>query len=160
MKRFADIVRRIIVLGTGLGAVFLAGIMVLIVASIITRFFGRVIPGSYEMIELMIVVTVAFALAYTGLRQGHVIVNIIVSRFPQRFQGIVAGFTCLISLGIWGLMAWAAYDIAVEKGILEVTDYFLVPYIPFRFIFALGLLLLSLVFLIDMYEAMKRGLKR
>lgn len=160
MNRFADVVRRIIVLGTGLGAVFLAGIMVLIVASIITRFFGRVIPGSYEMIELMIVVTVAFALAYAGLRQGHVTVNIIVSRFPQRFQGIVAGFTCLISLGIWGLMAWVAYDIAVEKGILEVTDYFLVPYIPFRFIFALGLLLLSLVFLIDMYKAMKRGLKR
>lgn len=160
MNRFADIIRRVTVLGTGLGAAFLAGIMVLIVASIIVRLFGRVIPGSYELIELMIVVTVAFALAYTGLKQGHVTVNIIVSRFPQRVQDIVAGFTCLISLGIWGVMAWAAYKIAVEKGILEVTEYFLVPYIPFRFVFALGLLLLSLAFLIDMYNALKRGLKR
>ncbi|MFC1820156.1 TRAP transporter small permease [Thermodesulfobacteriota bacterium] len=160
MNRFADIVGRIIVLGTALGAVFLAIIMVLIVTSIVTRFFGRVVPGSYELIELMIVVTVAFALAYTGLKQGHVTVNILVSRFPQRVQDIVASFTCLISLGLWGVMAWVAYKIAVEKGILEVTDYFLVPYIPFRFVFALGLFLLTLVFFIDMYKSIKQGLNR
>jgi TRAP-type C4-dicarboxylate transport system permease small subunit len=160
MNRFTDIVRRITVLGTGLGSIFLAGIMVLIVASIVTRLFGRVIPGSYELIELMIVVTVAFSLAYSGIKQGHVLVKIIVDLFPERVQDIIAGFTNFISLIFWGVVAWAAYKITVEKGILEVTDDFLIPYRPFRFIFAFGLLLLALAFLIEMVKALKRGLKR
>ena len=160
MNRFTDIVRRITVLGTGLGSIFLAGIMVLIVASIITRFFGRVIPGSYELIELMIVVSVAFSLAYSGIKRGHVVVKIIVDLFPERVQDIIAGFTNFISLIFWGVVAWAAYKITVEKGILEVTDDLLIPYMPFRFIFAFGLLLLAMAFLIEMVKALKRGLKR
>ena len=160
MNRFTDIVRRITVLGTGLGSIFLAGIMVLIVASIITRFFGRVIPGSYELIELMIVVSVAFSLAYSGIKRGHVVVKIIVDLFPKRVQDIIAGFTNFISLIFWGVVAWAAYKITVEKGILEVTDDLLIPYMPFRFIFAFGLLLLAMAFLIEMVKALKRGLKR
>jgi TRAP-type C4-dicarboxylate transport system permease small subunit len=160
MNRFEKILEWLTHIGTGLGAFFLAGIMVLIVASIITRLFGRVVPGSYEMIELMIVVTVSFSLAYTGLKQGHVIVNIVVSRFPERLQIFCTVFTCLISLGFWGALAWAAYQIALEKGILEVTEYFLIPYIPFRFVFTIGLLLVSLTFLIEMLKSIKRGLSK
>jgi TRAP-type C4-dicarboxylate transport system permease small subunit len=160
MNRFVDIVRRITTLGTGLGAAFLAGIMVLIAASIITSFFGRVIPGSYDLIELMIVVTVAFSLSHSGIKRGHVAVKIIVELFPGRVQDIIAGFTNFISMIFWGVVAWAAYKISFEKGILEVTNDLLIPYMPFRFTFAFGLLLLAIVFFIEMVKALKRGLKR
>ena len=82
------------------------------------------------------------------------------SQLVERVQDIIAGFTNFISLIFWGVVAWAAYKITIEKGILEVTDDFLIPYRPFRFIFAFGLLLLALAFLIEMVKAMKRGLKR
>jgi hypothetical protein len=57
---FVNIFRKITNTGSRIGSYFLAGIMILVVGSIVIRPFGRAIPGSYEVIELLIVVPVAF----------------------------------------------------------------------------------------------------
>jgi TRAP-type C4-dicarboxylate transport system permease small subunit len=159
MDRFAKILRRLIVFCTGIGSIFLAGIMALIVANIIVRFFGRVAPGSYETIELMIVVTVAFALPYCGMHNGHVSVDLILKAFPERVQDILNASNNLISIIFWGALGVAAFAIGFEKGWLEITDYFQLSYLPFRIVFGMGLLLLALNFVIELFNSLKRFLK-
>lgn len=160
MDRFTKFLHRLIVLSSGIGSIFLAGIMSIIVASIIVRVFGKVIPGSYETIELIIVVTIAFALPYSGMHSGHVRVDLILKKFPERAQNIIDAFNHLICMIFWGALGVFAYGIAFQKGWFEITDYFRLSYMPFRMVFGLGLLFLALNFMIEMYNALKRGLKR
>jgi TRAP-type C4-dicarboxylate transport system permease small subunit len=116
-----------------------------------------VVPGSYEMIELMIVVTVAFALSYAGIHNAHVKVDLIVSKFNPTLQKVCLFITCLISLAFWGALAFVAYRIAMQKGMMEATDYFLIPYLPFRFVFGFGLFLLSIFFFVEMLTTFQKG---
>ena len=160
MRSFANIVHRIGGVGAAIGSVFLAGMMVLIVASVVVRPFGEVIAGSYELIEVLIVVPVAFALGYTALKQGHVEVSLVVSRFSQRKQAIIASFTWFLSLGIWGLIVWAGTGIMLEKWLGERTELLLVPYLPFRFVWVFGLLLFCLAFLIELSRALKQTVSK
>ena len=134
--------------------------MLLVVAVVLFRLFGKAIPGSYELIELMIVVTVAFALSYTALKQSHVVVDLLVSRFPLRTQTILAIFTYFLSMVIWGLIVWASYDIMLEKWLLEQSYLLKIPYLPFRIVWVFGLLIFSLIFLLEMYKALKQVVSR
>ncbi len=160
MDYLANIVRRMGGWGMALGAAFLTGMMVLIVANIISRLSGHVIAGSYELSELMIVVAVAFALGYAALKKSHVVVKIVVSRFPQRAQSIIEAFMSLISLATWALIAWAGFLILSERWLTEETDLLDVPYLPFRFVFLLGLLLFCLVYLIDLFRALSQAVRK
>lgn len=143
-----------------LGAAFLTGMMVLIVANVIYRLSGHVIAGSYELSELMIVVAVAFALGYAALKKSHVVVKIVVSRFPQRWQSILEAFMSLISLATWAAIAWAGFLILSNRWLTEETDLLDVPYLPFRFVFVFGLGLLCLVYLIDLFRALSQAVRK
>ena len=160
MDRFTKILNRLIVMFSGLGAICLAFIMLIIIANIIVRIFGKVVPGSYETIELVVVVTIAFSLSYSGMYKGHVKVDLILNQFPERLQNIIKAFNHFVCMVFWGVLGVAAFAIAFEKGLLEITDYFRVPYMPYRMAFGLGMLFLALTFMIRSYQAIKRGLKK
>ena len=157
MEYLANIVRRINGAGVALGAAFLVGMTVLIVANIIYRLTGHVITGSYELSELMIVVTVAFALGYAGFQKSHVAVGILVSRFPQRWQAIVEAFTSFLSMGTWAVIAWASSLIFLDRWLTEESEMLLIPFLPFRIVLLFGLILLALVYLIYMVVALKKA---
>lgn len=136
--------------------VFLLGAMLLVVTSVIVRFFNIAIVGSYELMQLMIGVTIAFALVYAALRKGHVAVKIIASRFSTRTGAIVGIAVSFLSLAIWGLMSGATAQLVYEMGLREVSETLEVPYLPFRVVFILGLLLFSLSYISDIFEELKK----
>ena len=156
MEIFASIVQRVTKVGTVAAGIFLVGAMLLVVTGVIVRFFNIAIVGSYELMQLMIAVTIAFALVYTALRKGHVVVKIITSRFPTRIGAIVGIVVSFLSLAIWGLMSWATAQFVYEKGLREVSETLEVPYLPFRVVFILGLLLFSLSYISDIFEELKK----
>ena len=160
MEYFAYIVRRITGIGVALGAAFLVGMMVLIVANIIYRLTGHVITGSYELSELLIVVTVAFALGYAAVQKSHVVVKILVSRFPQRWQAILEAFTSFLSMGTWAVIAWASSLIFLDRWLTEESEMLLVPFLPFRLVLLFGLILISLVYLIYMFMALRKAVMK
>ena len=160
MAYFTKIVRRLIEVGTALGAAFLVGMMVLIVANIVYRMTGHVIPGSFELSELMIVVTAAFALGYAALQKSHVDVNIVVSHFPPRLQSVIAAIVAFLSMGTWAVVAWASAVILSDRWLTEETDMLLIPYLPFRIVLFVGLILISLVYLIDMIRALREAVMK
>lgn len=146
--------------GVAIGAAFLTGMMVLIVANIIYRLFGHVIPGSYEISTLMIVVAVAFALGYAAVHNSHIVVKIVVTRLPQRWQAILTVLMSLISLATWAVIAFASYNVLSQRWLTEMTDLLDIPYLPFRMIFVLGLAILCLIYITDLVRALRGVLKR
>jgi TRAP-type C4-dicarboxylate transport system permease small subunit len=161
MKYLTRVVRGIGGAGVILGGGTLTAIMMLVVANVLVRFFGQVIAGTYELIEITIVVTIAFAVGYTALEQGHVTVAIVVSRFSKHVQTIFQTFTLVISVGYLGLMVWATLDLIHAKAPLgEKTELLGVPFQPFRYIWLLGLLFFCFVLLIDLFRALRQGVRK
>lgn len=138
-----------------LGGLTLLSIMVLVVVSIITRSFGEVIVGSYEITGLLLSVTAAYAICYATIEKGHVIIEAFTSKFPHRFQRRLNIFGCFISFIISAGMVWALVNYAIKYGCMENTPALNLPFLPFQIIWGLGLVLTSLVFLANMYQVMK-----
>lgn len=153
---FSRIVQRVTGGGAVAAGVFLLGAMLLVVTSVTARFFNIAITGSIELMQLMIAVTIAFALVYTALRKGHVVVKIIVSRFSVRTGAIVGIAVSFLSLAIWGLMSGATAQLVYEMGLRELSETLEIPYLPFRVVFILGLLLFSLSYISDIFEELKK----
>jgi TRAP-type C4-dicarboxylate transport system permease small subunit len=157
MDHFTKLVHRtgrtVAIIGGGL----LVGLMLLTVANIIYRFFGGVIIGSFELIELTIVPIAGFSLVYAGMWHTHVTVKILVVRFPERIQGLMKSFAALLGIGIWGLMAWNTAEFFLGKRFFDETELLGVLLWPFRYAWVLGLFIFTLVILIDFYRGLYRG---
>jgi TRAP-type C4-dicarboxylate transport system permease small subunit len=160
MDNFVNIVHRISRVGTYIAAGVLVGVIALVVVSIITRRFGWALPGSYELVELLIPVAVGFALAYTALMKGHVLVDIVISRFSQRVQTIAAVFTSFLGMGILAAIVWAGAKLLQERWFVERTDELSVPFAPFRIVWLCGLSLFCLLLFIDLVKAFSRRVKK
>lgn len=156
MELFSSIVRQVTKAGTVLAGACLLGAMLVVVASVTTRFFNVAITGSHELMELLISATIAIALVYTALRKGHVVVKIVLDKFSVRWKAITGIGTSLLSMGIWGTMSIAALLLVFDKGTRELSETLEIPYLPFRLIFIIGLILLSLTFVSDFIEEYRK----
>jgi len=160
MNALAVALNRITRLGVLLGGAFLTIGMLILVANIFGRAFHFVIFGSIEMFELLMVVPLSFGLVYTALKKGHVVVNLVITRFPEKFQAAAEIFTSLLSLIIWLVIAWAAGSLAFENGMIEVSETLEWPYLPFRLIWTFCLILFGLTYLEDLLQAVRRLVKK
>lgn len=160
MNAFANLRHRLISGGTLVGGVFLIAGMLLLVSNILGRFINFVIPGSYELFELFMVIPVAIALVYTAFQNAHVVVNILTSRFPARLAAISELAASLLSFAIWGLITYAGAHMAFENGLKETTDILGIVYLPFRIVWVLCLLIFSLVYLYAAYRVIGRVFKK
>ena len=137
---------------------FLAAGMLLVVTSVASRaFFNIGVVGTYELLQLMMGVVIAFALVYTALRKGHVAVKIISSRFSLKTGAIIGIAMAFLSLAMWGITSGAIVQYLCEMGMTEMSETLEVPYLPFRAVLILGLLLLSLTYISDIYEGIRKG---
>jgi TRAP-type C4-dicarboxylate transport system permease small subunit len=156
METLAVWLQRITRGGLFLGGIFLIAGMLLILSNIVGRPLQRVIPGSYELFELIMVIPVAFALVYAALQKTHVAVHLLVSRFPPRLRTAAEILSGLLSFAIWALMAWSGARLALENGLREVTDVVEVPVLPFRIVWFLCLSFFCLTYLVDLSRALRR----
>jgi len=146
--------------GVALGSACLIGIMLLIVANVICRHLDIPVVGVYELTGFLIIVTVAFALPYTALRKGHVIIRLLASRFPQRVQAILEKFNSVIFLGVLAVAAWSSAKIIYDREIVgpgEYPEVLAVPYLPFRCLWLFGLLFFCLVLSIGLFKGLPWG---
>ena len=156
MGVLAELLQRITKAGVFLGGAFLILAMLLTISNILGRPLKIVIPGSYEIFELIMVIPVGFALVYAALKKYHVIVNLIVSRFPPRLGAAAEMLAAFLSFAIWGLMAYAGASLAFETGLKEISETLEIPYLPFRMVWIFCLFLFSLTYLLDLFLAFKR----
>jgi TRAP-type C4-dicarboxylate transport system permease small subunit len=156
MKKFTDIVHLMSKWGMALGAAFLVCNLVLIVANVIVRAFGGVIAGTYELAEMLVIVTIAFALGYTAIHKGHIVVDFLVRRFPNTLRNRLILINSLLSLLAWGIIGWASYRVMVERWLNERTEMLEVLVLPFRIIWVTGIVIFCLVFITDFLNSLRQ----
>jgi TRAP-type C4-dicarboxylate transport system permease small subunit len=134
-----------------LAAASVISMMLLTCADVLLRFFKHPILGTYELVGLFGALSIAFAIPATTLSKGHVAVDFIVEKLPaagQRFFIVVAN---LLSLALFGLIAWESF---IYAGILqssgEVTLSLEMPFYPVVYVIAGASLLVCVVLLLDL----------
>lgn len=141
-----------------LAAIALAGIALLILAQIVGRFFGLLVPSANEIAGFLMAASSFLALAYAFRGGSHIRVTMLLSRLPARLRRH-ADIGCLIAAAvISGYFAW--YTLALVRDSIrynEVSDG-LVP-IPLAYpqtAMLIGLFVLSIA-LIDELISVLRG---
>ena len=133
--------------------------MLLSTADVVLRFFGRPIPGAYEMVGFLGTIVVSFALAFTSMEKGHIAVEILVERLPQRAQLAIEAFCNLIGALLFCVIAYQAFLYALDiKQSGEVSLTLQMPVYPFIFGIAAGCGLLCLLLIFDFIKSIKRTL--
>jgi len=134
--------------------------MLIVVGNIVSRFVGKPIFGTYDYVCFIAVIMVALALAYCAVQRGHISVELVVARLPQRAQGIIGSITGILSLGIFGLITWQCVVLANDMWRLgETTMTALLPFYPYIYVTAFGCALLCLVILGDLIKSLVKAVK-
>ena len=135
--------------------------MLLVVANIVGRPFGASIFGTLDFVGFINAVLVAFALAYCAIHKGHIEVEMVVSRLPERIQVIISIFTNFLGFGIFAVITWQCFLLAVDKLVgNEVSITALVPFHYYIFAVAFGCALLCMVILINLIKSVLKVVKR
>lgn len=130
-------------------AAAVAAMMLLTCADVMLRLFRRPIPGTYEMVGLLGGVFAAFSLGYTSIKRGHIAVDFLVQRLPEKARKAVDGANALICGVLFGCIAASslAYGHDLKK-FGEVSMTLQMPIYPFIYGIAAGCTLLTLVLLL------------
>lgn len=143
---------------TYIASVTLFFMMLLTITDVILRkTVSKSILGTVEMTEFMMVILVFFTLAQTEILDGHVKVDLVISRFSARAQAfvdIVTQFTCFL---LFGLFTWSVLVYSAEmKASGEVSQDLWLPIYPFLYVVAAGCALLSITLFIKFLIALMR----
>lgn len=117
------------------------------------------IPGSYELIGFLGALAVAFALAFTQIRGGHIIVNIVSDHFSARVNRVLDQINYAVNTIFFGLITWQIFKWSLKiwrSG--EVSETLRIVYHPFIAAVALGFGVLSLTLFLQFLRSMgQRG---
>lgn len=115
------------------GGLALVGLLVLIVGNVIFRLTGRIIPGSYELAELIIPIIAGAAVLCATLSGSHVAIDLVVDRFPDAPRRRIAIAMALAGALYWCVVAWAGALVAFRNtGLGEYTEVLGISVAPLR----------------------------
>jgi TRAP-type C4-dicarboxylate transport system permease small subunit len=132
------------------GAGGMVALIFLIVADVCLRYlFNRPIASSNELVMFLMAVVVFSALSYTETADGHVIIDLVVSRLSS---GVKTVLRCVMSILSLALFALIAQQNIVRAKALQIeglrSPILHVPVYPFYLFVAFGCALLCVVLLI------------
>ncbi|MEZ7197433.1 TRAP transporter small permease [Pseudodesulfovibrio karagichevae] len=132
-----------------IAAICLAGMAAMTGADVFLRgVFNTPIFGCEEIVAILGVVAVGFALPYAHYQKSHIGVEILVRRLPKRVREIIGLVTNLATLSLVSIITWRMFLYAgtlAESGEvsmnLELPEYYVVYVLSFGFfVYALCLL--------------------
>lgn len=135
--------------------------MVIVVGNIVLRIFWHPIYGTYDVVMVLGSIVVAFALGYCAVQRGHIAVEIVVARFPQRIRAIIDSITGILSVGIFAIIAWQCWVYGTDMRRLgEVSMSVYIPLHPFIYGVSFGCAVLCAVVLIDLIKALAKSVSK
>jgi TRAP-type C4-dicarboxylate transport system permease small subunit len=146
----------------GAGTVVLGAMVLLTVADVLMRLFlDRPIRGALEIVEFLMVIVVFSAIAYTGLLKGHIVIQILPSRLPERPRAILDSIADLISIGFCCLIIWQGIAQAQMTRLKnDISGVLSIPISPFYYVLVVGVALMVLVFLANLLDSVRRWVKK
>jgi TRAP-type C4-dicarboxylate transport system permease small subunit len=121
-------------------------------------FFDKGILGAEELVSLMQVIIVFFALAYTAVQKGHIGVDLVYDRLPKRIQPIITSTISFICMVLCFLIAWQTFKHGKEAWGSSLTTVILkIPIFPFELFTGIGFLLTGLILLVAFLKSLIVG---
>lgn len=144
-----------------IGQFALAMMVILTVADVFLRYvFNRPILGSYELTEFMMAVLVFSTIGYTMVVKGHVVVDLVFTKLPQRSRDILECITSFIAFILFAIVAWRnALHAGTAWGRNDVTAELFIPISPFILFVAIGVAVLSLVLFTQFIQSLTKAIK-
>lgn len=156
MRYFKLVLKGITILERNIGAVCLIAVMAIICANVAYRVIGGVIPGAFDLVELLIIPAVAFALVTVELAKRHTVVDMITTHLPKKVRLCVEICVTAISLLYWMAICWASWVMMLRKMATgEETQLLKVSVIPFRAIWIFALVWLCGVIVLNIGKLFK-----
>ena len=142
----------------GIAGVTLVGMVLLTCTNVFLRCVWIPIKGVYEFMGFFSAIVTAFALGYTQMKRGHVGIDIVVNQFSPWTRRILNGINHLICMVFFALAGWqiALWGTTIWRT-GEVTETLRIIFYPFIYGVALGCIILSLVFLVDLLKVLVEG---
>ncbi len=140
-------------------ACFLIPLMILTAADVLARdLFNHPIPGVTELSQYLLAIFILLGLAYTQQIKAHVAVSVLTSRLSAPAQLVLLNVTILMSLFIFGILAWQGWVVGIEER--TVSDMLRIPQYPFRLLVAVAAFFVCLQLLIDFVDSVKKLARR
>lgn len=156
MNLFEKLIKGTVNQTTNIGAVFLVAVMLLICINVIYRIFSGVIPGQYELVEILIVVVAGFAICDTEIHRRQTSVDMVTMHLPKKPKLLLENGCNLIGLVYWALIALETIRLTMDKAAKgEHTDLLHVSIIPTRVIWVVGLILICVVIIYNIFKNFK-----
>lgn len=146
--------RALYLLSGGLSGFFIVLIMLIILAQIIGRMAGFIVPSAEDFSGYALAASTFFGLAYTFHEGGHIRVNLAIQRLPEAWQRpletvvLTVAFLLLCFASYYcTYMVWESYDFEeVTHGYIPIPLW--IPQVPV----ALGMIAFNLAVLDSLIE--------
>jgi TRAP-type C4-dicarboxylate transport system permease small subunit len=104
-------------------------IMLLTVSDVVFRYFGMPIVGTFEIVGLGGAVAVGFGIPVTSFFRGHIFVDSLVQKLPQKSKNLVNFITRLTG---FALFLWIGYNLFIYSyDLFKSGEVSLTRQIPF-----------------------------
>lgn len=124
--------------------------MLILAVNVSIRKLGWPVPGTYSIVTMLAVFVAFPAILHAQFEGVHITIDTLKSKFSHRTIIILETFADICSLAIWGFAGWVGLKYAEKMWLAkEILDPLNLPIAPFRFIWAIGLILVCLVILIE-----------
>lgn len=119
---------------SGIAAVALAAMMCLTVADVIGRAGGYPILGTYEVVSLICVIAIGFAIPLTSFKRRHIYMEFLIERMGQKGKNSLNTVTRILSFILFVLAGTNLFHMAREfASAREVTMALKIPLYPFAY---------------------------
>jgi TRAP-type C4-dicarboxylate transport system permease small subunit len=118
------------------------------------------IPGSFELTEFMLAVIVLTAIGHTQMKEGHISIDILITKFSPRVQTIFDSVTNFLSLVMFALVTWRTIKYAqLLYESHDVSGVLRLPVYPFLVVAAIGTFMFCLAMLSSFLKSLRRAVR-
>lgn len=138
------------------GAILLMILMFLVVTDVIMRnILNAPIVASFALGEVLLGMIVACGVAYCAVQKGHVAIDIVMVRLPQKTRAVIGSITGFLGLALFLLIGWGVFSygntLRLSGTLLAPLD---IPRFPFALVIGLGFILLCWVLLAQFLKSL------
>jgi TRAP-type C4-dicarboxylate transport system permease small subunit len=153
MERILSIVFRMVKVLGAVAGVSLTIMMCLTVADVVGRAVGHPILGTYEIIGLLGVIVIGFAVPYTSWNKRHVYMDFLVQRIPQRKKDILNIVTRVLGIVLFIFIGVNMFHIGAEfSKAREVSMSLNIPLYPVAYAAGICCFVECVVFMCDIVK--------
>ncbi|MCX7678160.1 MAG: TRAP transporter small permease [Spirochaetes bacterium] len=144
-----------------LSAASILFVMLITVLDVILRRLFTPLPGAYDVVSVVSSFIISFSLGYTSLQKGHIAVDFVFQKLPEKAARFLAAANELIASIFFAVLSWQSFCFAKRSlAAGEVSPTVQLPFYPFILGVSLGALLLSLILFLNFAREMEKALRK